>query len=748
MNLFYKRPLLLAMSCFLVLCVFLAFVTPPVRFWCAIIFGIASLLIAILAVFLFVRKYKHTHVAISIFLCALLCCFASLSSHTFFNKKLAALESTTVPVRIVAEVRECTFRASYTETYVVAVLSVDNHKTSFKAVFNINEPVGLEIGNLLEADVTFSPFEGMRNGYNERGNQIANGVLIHAEALNVNVAAESSRSVWSCFARIRKAISLRITQSDAQSAPLLKALLLGDKEDLNGSVALHFRRLGISHILSISGTHFTILLGMALFLLSAFRVNKRVSYCLMIPLALFYMALTAFSPSVCRSGIMAMFAYVGLLSGRMRDSYTALFAAVTAILLLQPYTVYSIGLWLSFAATFAILILLDVFKILEKAAKSAWWKKLLYYVFTRLAITIFVSFATLPIVALTFGEISLFAPIGNLLVVPLLECFLFLAPFTVLFASFSPLVFLSDSLYAFIFRLVDYLCKTDDLLISLRPPLVPHIAVVGCIATLILLVYPLKKKGLLLLPSGISLALVAVYLTVFMHQHASITDVSYFTYKENDGIVITDRNRSLLVDISDGSASPAYTGAYIAEKNYCPELAGILFTHYHSKHVTTLRKLSESVNIHAIYLPITDYPDAQNHMYSIEEFAIEQGIPVIHVTYGKSFTFAGSTITVYAPQYLSRSTHPVVSLRITAKETDVLYLGSSFNDTKLDLTAEVSEAEYIVYGQHHPKVKNPYSVETNAYPIYGDSDRFVFSENKRAGYVMDGDGDIYVLPMK
>ncbi len=748
MNLFYRRPLLLAMTCFLALCAVLAFATHSIRFLSTVIFTVLCMLFAVLALFLSVQKHRWAHTVFTLFLCILFCCLASISSHAFLDKKLAALENHTNPVTIVAEVRECTYSASYLEVYAVSVRSMEGRKASFNAAVSLAEPVGLDIGNVIEATVLFAPFEGMQNGYNERATNISNGILVSGEVLEFEIVKEETGSAWIYFAKLRKAISQRLDQSGADSAPMLKALLLGDRSELDDSTALHFRRLGISHILSISGTHFTTLLGMALFLLSSFRVNKRVSYALMIPLALFYMALTGFSPSVCRAGIMAMLAYIGLLSGRMRDSYTALFAAVTVILLVQPYTVYSIGLWLSFTATFAILILLELLRILEKATKAVWWKKLLYYVFSRVLITIFVSFTTLPIIAFTFKEISLFAPIGNLLIVPLLEWFLYLAPFTVVFANFTPIVLITDSLYDFTVRAVDALCSIDGLLISLRPMFVTYIAVTGCIATLILLALPLKKRWRILLPSGICILLISVSIGIFMHWHATITDITYFTYKENDGIVLTDRNRSLLIDISDGSSTPAYTGAYIAEKNYSVELAGVLFTHYHSKHAATLRKLARSVNIQAIYLPFTKNEGARNSMLSLEEVAKDCDIPIVWIEYNAPFFFAGSKVTVYEPQYLSRSTHPVISLAISAKETDILYLGSSFNDAKLDLSSEAKAAEYVIYGQHHPKVKNAYSVDTKAFPIYGDSERYAFSKDKREGHVIDKEEDIYTLTLK
>ena len=150
---------------------------------------------------------------------------------------------------------------------------------------------------------------------------------------------------------------------------MLKALLIGDKDDLDAGLKRDFRRLGISHILAISGTHFSVLLGMAAMLLRLLRLNKKQIYVLLLPLALLYMGISGFSPSVCRAGIMAMLSYLAFLLGRTRDACTALFVAVCALIACHPYAVLDVGLWLSFAATFSILILSELFSKVKVRAE-------------------------------------------------------------------------------------------------------------------------------------------------------------------------------------------------------------------------------------------------------------------------------------------------------------------------------------------------------------------------------------------
>lgn len=748
MNLFYKRPLLLALAMFLILSAMASFATQAIRFYSVIVFAaLTSAALLWMAVFLIIKK-PHTNKISNLFLCFLFCFLACFSSHRFFDEKLLPLEETTAPVQIVAEVRECTYSASYLSVYTVAVKETNGEKADFQASISIDSATDLEVGNVIATEVQFSAFTTDRYGYNERSNNIANGILIGGTFSTYTLLEAESGSFWLFFEELRNTISYRIDNGKTQSASgLLKAFLLGIRDDLEDTVSLDFRRLGISHILSISGTHFTTLLGMVALLLSIFGINKRVAYALLIPLAIFYMALTGFQPAVCRAGIMAMMSYLGLLTGRLRDSYTALFVSVTGILWVQPYMVYSIGLWLSFSATFAILVLLELMNALEKLSKAAWYTKILYFVFSRLMLTIFISIVTLPITAACFGEISVVSPLGNLLLVPLFELFLYIAPFAVLFANYTPIAHLTDFVHETIMDIVAYFCQADNLLLSVKQDFVFYIAVVGCIATVILLALPLKRRGFVLLPSGISLVSITVGLCIFFNMQYADTDITYFTAGINDGIVITDQNQSLYIDISTGASDPAYKAAYIAEEHYSAEIAGILFTHYHNNHINMFRKLSSSVHVHAVYLPRTDNENAQNHMYAIEDIALHRNIEIIWFEYDTPIPFESCTVTVFKPEYLSRSSHPVVSLEMRSKNQDILYLGSSFNDADRDLSKNAYNAEYILFGQHHPVAKNPYAVLTNAFTIYGDDDRFALSAEKRAGAILRNDGQ-YEIALK
>ena len=91
----------------------------------------------------------------------------------------------------------------------------------------------------------------------------------------------------------------------AESKQLLAALLLGAKKSVTKPIASQFSRLGLSHVLALSGLHISLLYGVCAFLVSLLFKNQPITQSLLLSLViLFYAVLTGLSPSVMRASLM------------------------------------------------------------------------------------------------------------------------------------------------------------------------------------------------------------------------------------------------------------------------------------------------------------------------------------------------------------------------------------------------------------------------------------------------------------
>ncbi len=196
-------------------------------------------------------------------------------------------------------------------------------------------------------------------------------------------------------------------------ASLLAGLLTGSRRGIPKHLAEDFRAAGITHIIAISGYNVTIILALLSGLFFWLPLKKRFPF-LVTAIVVFTIFVGA-SASVVRASIMGILGLVALQTGRQTTVRLSILWTAFFMLLWNPlYLWYDAGFQLSFLAVIGI------------AELSAPLKKLLRFVPETLALreslvaTLAAQIATLPLTMILFRQISLIAPVTNLLVAPLL----------------------------------------------------------------------------------------------------------------------------------------------------------------------------------------------------------------------------------------------------------------------------------------------------------------------------------------
>jgi len=138
-------------------------------------------------------------------------------------------------------------------------------------------------------------------------------------------------------------------------AHLMKALLTGDKSELYNDDGLYvvLRLSGLSHIVAVSGMHVSFIIS----LISIATGRRRITAFLGIPLVWFFAAMMGFGPSVTRASLMITLTLLAPIFRRENDPPTSLSAALLIILFINPQSVASISLQLSFGAMVGIILL-------------------------------------------------------------------------------------------------------------------------------------------------------------------------------------------------------------------------------------------------------------------------------------------------------------------------------------------------------------------------------------------------------
>lgn len=237
------------------------------------------------------------------------------------------------------------------------------------------------------------------------------------------------------------------------SSAVLKAMLLGDKSFLNLKMKDDFSKSGLSHIIAISGMHITLLSSLFLSLSLALGFSRRQSFYLSIFFLIFYLILIGAPASACRASLMGFLSFLALYFGRPGNLINVLFFSALVLLFINPLLIFGdIGFQLSFLAVLGIIYLNNSVKnfLILRLFKRF---KFNGAIIDILSITISVQLITLPILISSFEQVSLIAPLSNLLVVWLLPIIISLAIIASIFC------FIFSFLGFFVYFPVDLIIK-------------------------------------------------------------------------------------------------------------------------------------------------------------------------------------------------------------------------------------------------------------------------------------------------
>ena len=238
--------------------------------------------------------------------------------------------------------------------------------------------------------------------------------------------------------RLRLAEAIQRTLPEPEAA-LLIGILLGFKTPTLRSRLSLFTATGTIHLVVPAGLKVAMLAEIARRTLRPLGPWLRLGGSL--AAVALYATIGGGGPAAVRAAVMGALLVLSGALGRRYNVFTALALAVLLMTAFEPLLIYDAGFQLTTLATLGIPLLTPPLQRLLMLGLGKLGHGIGAGIAESLAVTMAAQIATLPILALTFGEVSLIAPIANLLTVPLLAPLLVLGGLLALFGAIGVSIF-------------------------------------------------------------------------------------------------------------------------------------------------------------------------------------------------------------------------------------------------------------------------------------------------------------------
>ncbi len=224
--------------------------------------------------------------------------------------------------------------------------------------------------------------------------------------------------------------AMRHVLGEARYSPVLIALAIGDQDSVPASDWDIFNRTGITHLVSISGSHVTMLAACGgvsmMWLWKRIRIRGRsaceripakvMAACAALMVAFFYCLLAGWGVPARRTFFMLLVIGLAMMMRLAMTPTTILSMAAAIVTLLDPWSPLATGFWLSFGA---VLVLFAAgAQALSPVASASRTSKIIALLKESVRLQWLITLAMTPVIAYMFHQISLSSPVANAIAIP------------------------------------------------------------------------------------------------------------------------------------------------------------------------------------------------------------------------------------------------------------------------------------------------------------------------------------------
>lgn len=510
----------------------------------------------------------------------------------------------------------------------------DQKSQSQESQYQVSQSNKYLVGNMISVSGTIKKFTTNTNpgGFNEHLYYKSQNISYKVNAEDISIIDGTYSKFHYVLNNIKEElVSVYSRILPKKEAGTLMAMVLGEKYLLEDEIKTLYQENGISHILSISGLHVS-MIGAAIYLiLRKLRLGLISATVMSLVFVYSYGILTNFSVSTNRAVVMYCIMLLARLIGKTFDILSALSLSAFLILLQNPMEIFQAGFLLSFGAVLGIAVILPGLNSLHEAKNT-----LLKSVY----VSVSAQALTLPFVLYYFFQIPLYSVLINLIILPLASLLMMtaLAAGTVGIVSISLGIFIAGTAN-YILILYEMVCRLGadlprNLITIGRPDTLRILLYFVIVLIFIIIARRYKKKR------SIMLFMVAIIILTVPKPRDGLA-VTMLDVGQGEAIFIeSDLGTTYLID--GGSSDVNQVGRYritpyLLSKGI-DNIDYTIVTHTDMDHVSGLMELIEGdqIRIRNMILPNTT---AKNDMYmKLVEMAKAKAIKLMYVVSGDMIT--------------------------------------------------------------------------------------------------------------
>lgn len=478
----------------------------------------------------------------------------------------------------------------------------------------------------------------------------------------------------------------------SENSNIMKRIFLANSYDTDFENDI--REVGLSHILAVSGLHIVIIyliLTRILVILPIRRIFREIVALLFIFL---YACLIGNPASVLRAEIFLFISIFSSLYGKVKDKLNDLLLTIFVILLINPYMIFDIGLYLSAFSVFGIIKILPYFSKNRDGLVSKSFK-----------LTISVLIAILPIILYVFGKISLMLFISNLVLTPIFVICIVISFFILIFGIIS--LKLSLLLGFFVNNFLNLIRLNVGFLkeISVNFTFYNYNFVFLVFTYLLILIYFKRRDIKYLTIDGFKFFIISIMLvftfTNIYYIYKNEVVINFIDIGQGDACLIRGNQSSVLIDTGGITFGKVDNGKSVLipylQKSGVKKLDFVFISHLDADHCKNLSNLSKEVEIKNLFFRKNGYEDF------LKKYGEVKAKNIYNVETNLIINSKDIDLEIIKGKDALEENERCILVRVTTNGKKILFTGDIGSFTENQLVKNDIDCDYLKVAHHGSK---------------------------------------------